>query len=44
MTILHVVAVIIIAALLITGGGHDIVRCVAAVYLLANAWLEAYQS
>lgn len=44
MTILHVIAIIAIAAMLITGGGHEIVRCVAAIYLLANAWVEAYQS
>lgn len=44
MTVLHVIATIAIAALLITGGGHEIVRCVAAIYLLANAWLEAYQA
>lgn len=44
MTILHVIATIAISAMLVTGGGHDIVRWVGALYLVVNAWVEAYQS
>lgn len=44
LTILHIVVTLMTAAMLLTDFGHPIVRASAAIYLLAEAWLEAYQS
>lgn len=44
LTILHIVVTLMTAAMLLTDFGHPIARASAAIYLLAQAWLEAYQS
>lgn len=44
LTILHIVVTLLTVAMLLTDFGHPIVRSVAAIYLLIEAWLEAYQS
>ena len=44
LTILHIVVTLMTAAMLLTDFGHPVVRATAALYLLAEAWLEAYQS
>jgi len=44
LTILHIVVTLCTAAMLLTDFGHPVVRAAAAIYLLAEAWLEAYQS
>ena len=43
-TVMHIVMVLLTVAMLLTDLGHPIVRAVAAIYLLVEAWLEAYQS
>lgn len=44
LTILHILVVIVAAAMLVTDYGHAVIRWFAALYLLAKGWLEAYQS
>lgn len=44
LTILHIVVAFMTAAMLLTDFGHPVVRATAALYLLAEAWAEAYQS
>lgn len=44
LTILHIVVTLLTVAMLLTDFGHPIIRASAAIYLLAEAWLEAYQS
>ncbi len=44
LTILHIVATLVTAAMLLSDFGHPIVRACAALYLVCEAWLEAYQS
>ena len=43
-TVIHIVMTLLTVAMLLTDFGHPIVRAVAAIYLLVEAWLEAYQS
>ena len=44
LTILHILVVIVAAAMLVTDYGHPVIRWSAALYLLAEGWLETYQS
>ena len=44
LTVIHIMMALLTVAMLLTDFGHPIVRSVAAIYLLIEAWLEAYQS
>lgn len=44
LTVLHILVTLMTAAMLLTDFGHPIIRATAALYLLAEAWAEAYQS
>lgn len=44
LTVIHIVMTLLTVGMLLTDFGHPIVRSVAAIYLLVEAWLEAYQS
>ena len=44
LTIMHIVITLATAAMLLTDFGHPVIRATAALYLLAEAWAEAYQS
>lgn len=44
LTVMHIVMTLLIVVMLVGDVGHPIVRSAAAIYLLVEAWLEAYQS